>query len=198
MVKFKKNVKKALPYDRRLYLEFWDDDCDLPTEWCGVAFQFPGASEGKKIGLKEFVGIYEGLFKNIISKFDNGSLWIVNHDDKDLKWFPNDEDNLSPLRTLFKQNNVPNTFTGALIFTKDDLLKFSRDLISYPSAVINDEAFFYKNLDISHGELPFIIKIYGRFGIDCQSTDKDLLREVVNENPSSLLTVKEFRGTSLW
>ncbi|MDR3697340.1 hypothetical protein [Mucilaginibacter sp.] len=197
MIKFNKSVKNVLPYSRRQYLQFWDDDCDLPTEWNGVSIQLPGAYEGKVSGLTAFVEAYEGLFKNVVLKLDNGSSWTVNHDDKDLNWFPNDEDNLTALRALFKQNNIPNAFRGALIFAKDDLLEFSRDLISYPSAIINEEGVYYKNLDISHGELSFIIKIYGRFSIDLLSLNKGLLREVINENSSSLFIVKEFRVSSL-
>ena len=198
MIEFHKNVKKVLPYDRQLYREFWNDEIDLPTEWNGVSIQLPGASEGKVGSLTEFVEAYENLFKNVVLKLDSGSSWIVNHDDIDLDWFPNDEDNLTTLRILFKQNNIPNAFRGALILRKDDLLKFSGELISYPSAVFNQEGFYYKSLDISHGELPFIIKIYGRFSIDLQSTNKQLLREMVNENSSSLLIIKEFTRTSLW
>jgi len=197
MIEFNKSVKKVLPYDRRRYFEFWDDDCDSPTEWNGVSIQLPGSYEGKVGGLKEFVEVYEGLFKNVVSRLDNGSPWIVNHDRRDFNWFPNDEDNLTSLRTLFKQNNVPNEFRGALIFTKDNLLEFSRDLISYPSAVFNQDGLYYSSLDISHGELPFIIKIYGRFSVDLQSTNKELLKKVVNENSSSLFIVREYRGTSL-
>jgi hypothetical protein len=77
-------------------------------------------------------------------------LWIVNHDDKDWKWFPNDEDNTTSLRTLFKCNNIPYSFKGALTFTTDDLLKFSRELISYPYTIFNKEGLLYSNLDISH------------------------------------------------
>ena len=105
MIEFKKNVNKVLPYDRRQYIEFFDDDFDSSNKyikWYGVSFQLE--SEGRKIGLTEFVEIYESLLKNIILKLDNGSFWIVNHDDKDMKWFPNDEDNLTSLRTLLKQN----------------------------------------------------------------------------------------------
>ncbi|BAU52170.1 hypothetical protein [Mucilaginibacter gotjawali] len=197
MIEFNKSVKKVLPYNRRLYLQFWDDDCDLPTEWNGVSIQLPGAYQGKVPGLTAFVDAYEGLFKNVVLKLDNGSSWTVNHDDKDLNWFPNDEDNLTALRALFKQNNIPKAFRGALIFTNDDLLKFSRDLISYPSAIFNKEGVYYKNLDISHGELSFIMKIYGRSSIDLLSINKELLREVINENSTSLFIVKEFRGSSL-
>ncbi|GAB4035453.1 hypothetical protein [Spirosoma jeollabukense] len=195
MIEFKKNVKKVLPYDRGQYIEYLGDDSDSPAKWYGVSFQL--ASESQKKDLTKFVEVYESLFKDIILRLNNDSFWIVNHDDKDLKWFPNDEDNLPSLRGLFKQNNIPNAFKGALIFTKDDILNFSKDLISYPFAVFNEDAFLYKNLDISHGELQFIIKISGHLNIDLLSTDKDFLREVVNENSSSLFIIKEYRGTSL-
>jgi hypothetical protein len=197
MIEFKKDVEKILPYHRQLYRNFWDTDSDSLTEWRGVAFQLPGAYEGKVVALPEFVGVYEVLFKNVISELDTGSFWIVNHDDDDGKWFPNNEDNLIPLRSLFKFNKVPNTFKGGLTFTKDDLLKYCRDLISYPSAVFNEEGRYYKSLDISHGTLPFIMKIYGRFSVDLQSTDENLLRKIVKENSSSPFIVREFTGTSL-
>ncbi len=80
MVEFKKNVKKALPYDRQLYLEFWDDDAKSSTQWYGVSFQLPGGFEGKYIGLTEFLKKYEQWFKDLILKLDNGSFWIVNHE----------------------------------------------------------------------------------------------------------------------
>jgi hypothetical protein len=126
----------------------------------------------------------------------NASFWVVNYD-RDSKWFPNDEDNLTSLRTLFKQNNISNKFKGALIFTTGDLLKFSKDLIAYPIAVFNEHGLLYNDLDISHGELPFIIKISGHSNIDFLSTDKELLRKVVGENRSSLFIVREYRATSL-
>lgn len=151
----------------------------------------------KEISLKEFLEKYEGWFKNIISSFDHRSFWIVNHDKNDLNWFPTKENNLTNLRNLFQQNNVSDKFRGALVFTKDNLLKFSRDLISYPYAVYDEEGLFYMNLDISHGELPFIIKILDHLNIDLLSTNKDLLKEVINKNSSNLFIVKEYRGTSL-
>jgi len=147
--------------------------------------------------LNKFVEMYEDLFKSVVLKLDNSSFWIVNHDDKDLNWFPNDADNLTHLRTLFKKRNVPNTFKGALVFTTDDLLEYSKDLISYPFAILHKDGFLYKNLDISHGELQFIIKISGHLNIDFLSTKQELLREVLNENSSSTFIVKEYKGTSL-
>jgi len=150
-----------------------------------------------KISLMEYLEAYERWFKAIILQLDNGSLWIVNHDYKDLQWLPNDEDNLISLRALFKQNNIPNEFKGALSFTKDDLLKVSNDLISYPLAVFNAADVLYKDLDISHSELPFIIKISGHANIDLLSTDKDLLKEVLDANSSNGFILKPYRGTSL-
>jgi len=196
MIEFKKNVKKALPYNRQQYIEFLHDDFDSSIEWYGVSFQLN--RKGKEISLTEFVEIYEFLFRNTILKLDNGSFWVVNHDDKDLKWFPNDYDNLTFLRTIFKQRNVPDTYRGALLFTKDDLLEFSKDLISYPIALYYKDALLYKNLDISHGELQFIIKISGHKTIDLLSTDKMLLRKIISENTLSSFNIKEYRGSSLW
>lgn len=94
----------------------------------GVSFQLPGVFEGKDIGLEIYLEVYEDWFKSIICKLDDGSQWIVNHDFIDEDWLPNKQNNLKTLRSLFKQNSIPNTFIGALIFTTDDLLKFSKDL----------------------------------------------------------------------
>jgi hypothetical protein len=196
MIEFKKVINKILPYNREQYFDFLDDDCDSQSYWYAVSFQIKSRDE-RQVDIKN-VDVFESLFKNLILKLDNNSCWIVNHDDKDLKWFPNDEDNLTSLRTLFKQNIVPNTFIGALIFTKDDLLKFAKDLISYPYTVFNKEGLLYKNLDISHSELQFIIKTTGHLTIDLLSTDKELLRKVINDNSSSYFNIKEYRGTSLW
>ena len=130
-------------------------------------------------------------------QFDARSSWVVNHDDKDREWFPNKQKNLTSLRALFKENNIPNTFTGALIFDCEDLLKFSRDLIKYPTAVFNKKGSLYSDLDISHSELPFIIKIFHHRDIHFLSTDKELLRQLVIKNTSGSFIVREYRGTSL-
>jgi hypothetical protein len=195
MIEFKKRFKKILPYNRQHYIEYLDNDFDSPVEWNGVSFQLNRKNEA--IDLIEFVKNYESLFKKVVSKFGNDSIWIVNHDDKDMKWFPNDDDNLISLRTLFKQRNVPNTYRGALIFKKDDLLKFSKDLISYPYALFFKDNSLYKNLDISHSELQFIIKISGHLTIDFLSTDKMLLRNIISENGTQAFIIKEYRGTNI-
>ncbi|HVV55988.1 MAG TPA: hypothetical protein VHC47_11710, partial [Mucilaginibacter sp.] len=105
---------------------------------------------------------------------------------------------LISLRTFFKQNNIPNEFKGALILNKEDLLKLSRDLISYPIAVFSKKGIFYRDLDISHSKLQFIIKISGHLCIDLLSTNKELLRKIVQENSTDVFNIKEYRGTSLW
>lgn len=186
MIEFKKNVKDLLPYDRRKFIP--------GSKWHGVSFQLNTAILENNI--INYIKVYRPFFKSIISQLDNGSSWIVNHDDKDLRWFPNDEVNLTNLRTLFKQNNVPNDFRGALVFSKDDLLKFSKDLIIYPFAVFNDNG-LYKDLDVSHSELPFVIHVSSHENIDLVSTNKELLRKVVIEHISSPFIIKPYRGTYL-
>jgi len=195
MIEFIEKIQEILPYDRERYIDFLDDEFEGPTEWCGVSFQLVGKE--REVGLEKFIRNYENLFRSIVLKLDRDSFWIINHDDKDLKWFPNEEDNLTSLRSLFKQNKIPNAFIGALIFMRGDLLKFSKDLISYPFAVFSEEGLLYKNLDISHSELQFIIKISGHWNIDFLSTDKALLRKIVDENSSNSFCIKEYRGTSL-
>ncbi len=197
MVEFIKNVKKALPYDREEYIDFLGYKFYTYVKWYGVSFQLPGGFEGRDISLTEYLESYESWFRNVILQFDSTSSWIVNHDDRDDIWFPTKEDSLPTLRTLFKQNNIPNKFKGALIFTADDLLKFCKDLIIYPTAVFNKPGLLYDDVDISYSELPFIIKITHHRNIDFLSTDKEYLRKVVNQNHSSLFIVREYRGTSL-
>ena len=189
MIEFNDNVNELLPYDRKQYIS--------RKKWYGVSFQLPGVFEGKDIGLVVYQETYEDWFKNIITKFDNGHSWIINHDYIDEDWFPNDEDNLISLRTLFKQNNIPNLFKGALIFTVNDLLRFGKDLISYPYAVFNETGLLYNNLDISNSKIQLVIKISGHLNIDLLSPDICLLRKIVNENNSNIFTIKQYRGTKL-
>jgi hypothetical protein len=189
MVEFKKNVKELLPYNRKKYIS--------RTNWYGVSFQLPGVFEGKKIGLEKFVEVYENWFENIVSQLDNGSFWIVNHDRQDFEWFPKEGTYLINLRTLFKQNDISNTFKGAIIFTKNDLLKFSKDLISYPNAVLHEESLKYENLDVSHSVLPIIIKISAHWDISLLSTDESFLKKLVYANSRNDLILKPYRGTSL-
>ena len=189
MIEFKKNVEELLPYNRKNYKS--------RKKWYGVSFQLPGVSEGKDIGLNVFVDTYKNWFEKIIIKLDNDSLWIVNHNFLDEDWFPNNEQNLKDLRNLFVQNSIPNTFTGALVFTTNDLLRFTSDLISYPYAVLKEEGLLYNDLDISNSKLQVVIKVSGHLNIDILSTNKVLLKEIVNENYTDNFIVREYRGTEL-
>lgn len=187
MIEFKRVLDELLPYKREKYFKY--------TGWHGVSFQM--AHGLANFNLNTFVDVYDKLFHDVIKGFKDDASWIVNHDDKDLAWFPNNEKNLIALRALFKQNNIPNSFKGGLVFNQYEILKFSKELITYPFSVFNEEGLFYKNLDISHSKIPFIIKITAHFNIDLLSEDKNLLREVINENMSSNFILKNYRGTRL-
>ncbi len=192
MIEFSKNVKKILPYDRDKYIS--------KEQWYGVSFQLPSVSQGQDIGLQLYVKNYKYWFENIINQLDNNSTWIVNHETFDKAWFPNNDKNLIALRTLFKQNSIPNTFKGALVFATNDLLKFTTDIISYPYTVCREQqqGRFYSNIDISNSHIPFVIKILDHLNIDLLSTDLELLKKVVNDNSSDIFIERLYRGTPNW
>ena len=196
MIKFEKEVKKLLPYDRKQYIKYLNND-EAPNSWYGMSFQLRSASKGKEIELSHFLRVFKALFESVISKLDNSSFWIVNHEDKDLDWFPNNYNNLMQLRALFKKGKVPNTFRGALVFTKTDLLGCTKDIISYPYTVLQKEGYFYKDLNVSHAELQFIIKISSHLNIDFLSQNRTLLQEIVTANTSSDFVLKPYSGTFL-
>ena len=186
-----------LPYDREEYLDFFGYRFYRYTQWYGVSFQLPGGYDGRHIGLTEYMGAYEQWFKDIIVQLDNGSHWIVNHDRRAHIWFPYDENTLPSLRLLFRENHIPDNFKGALLFTKEDLLKFSTDIITYPFAVIKEDGVFYDDVDISHGQLPFIIKISAHRNIDLLSKDKKMLMEIVNKNRLPHFILREYYGEEI-
>lgn len=192
MIEFKKNVKKLLPYDRKKYKNFLakDNTKDLDNslnheKWFGVSFQLPGVYDGLDIGLPKFLETYVDWVKNIISQLDTGSTWIVNHPFADRDWLPNNEQTLIRLRNLFKERNIPNAYRGAIIFTKQDLFEYINEIISYPYAVFDEKGIYYLDLDISHSELPFVIKTSSHLNMDLLSTDRKLLKKVVKENSPS-------------
>jgi len=197
MIKFEKNVKQLLPYNRRQYITYLTGKFASLDGWYGISFQLPGGYEGKEIELSDFKRAFEALFKNVISMLDNGSLWIVNHEDKDLDWFPNNENNLIDLRSVFKEAKIANTFRGAVMCSKKELLDLANDLICYPYAVVQKQGHFYKDLNVSHSELQFIIKISGHLNIDFLSQNKTLLKEIVIAHTSSDFVLKPYTGTLL-
>lgn len=194
MIKFKNTFTDILPYDRDQYIEFLFEEPNL-VKWYGVSFQLN--KKDKTISLPEFIQVYEPWLKKVILTFDRGSLWILNHDKNDFEWLPNNEDNLPSLRNLFKQNNISKNFKGALIFSEDTLIEFSKELISYPYGVFNEHDLFYSNIDISHNKLPFVIKILDHLNIDLLSTDEELLKRIIKENNSDSFILKPYKGTKL-
>lgn len=194
MIDFKKRVSEILPYDRKKYIEYLAEKVDPSVKWYGASFQVPEIVDRPDDSFQQYLEVYEPLFKSIIAELDNGLSWIVNHDDKDLPWFPNENDTLPELRTLFKQNNISNAFKGALIFSIGDLLKYSKDLVSYPFTASGKKGFLYKNLDISHSEMPAVIKISGHLTIDFLSTEQPIFMKIRYANFVSGFDVKEYRG----
>ncbi|WP_153846663.1 hypothetical protein [Sphingobacterium paramultivorum] len=189
------NRTDILPYDRNPYIDFLVGEPISSVNWYGVSFQV--REKGKEFNLADFIRLYDPWFKKVISTFERGSSWIINHDKIDLEWFPNNEDNLRSLRNLFKQNDISANFRGALICSEDLLMELSKDLISYPYGLYKEEGLFYSNIDISHRDLPFVIKVLDHLNIDLLSTDEKLLRKVVSENKSDSFLLKPYRGTSL-
>lgn len=187
MIEFRTEVKELLPYDRKKYLSL--------KKWYGVSFQLP--IDTKPLTSLRFIESYEPFFKNLIEQFDNDDLWIINHDYLDRHWFPNNDNTLPLLRNLFSEKNIPNSFTGALIFSKNELLKYATDLISYPHAVFNQQEILYNDIDISNSKINFIIKISGHLNIDLLSTDIELLKKTTNSIFIGDFDIKEYRGTKL-
>ena len=188
------NRTDILPYDRNHYIDFLFGVPISSVNWYGVSFQVD--PKGKEFNLADFIALYDPWFKKVISTFERGSSWIINHDKNDLEWFPNNDD-LPALRNFFKRNDISANFRGALICSEELLMELSKDLISYPYGLFKEEDLFYSNIDISHRELPFVIKVLDHLNIDLLSTDEKLLRKVVSENNSDSFLLKPYRGTSL-
>jgi hypothetical protein len=172
MIEFKRDIEKILPYNRKNYLGY-QADTDFSVKWYGASFQVVEIADQKNASFQQYLEMYEPLFKNIVLEFDKSSSWIVSHD-KAVPWFPNEYDNLPDLRTLFKRNDISNSFIGAVIFFTPDVIQYSKDLVSYPYSVTGRKGVLYRDLDISHSELPAIIRISGHLNIDFISTDENI------------------------
>ena len=181
MVKFRKTVARLLPYNSTHYMRAWRGRKETDAKWYGYSFQLDEDERTVSYALNTykpmFIDIYQPFFEEVVLSFGSTSRWIINHDNKDMAWLPNNENNLQRLRSLFKSNNVPFSFKGGLEFDTEDLLLFSKELMLYPTSVFNREQTCYKNLDISNKEIPFIIKTTGHLDIDLLSTDKGLLEK---------------------
>ena len=194
MIIFEKNVEKLLPYNRRQYSKFLYDASTSSVKWYGLSFQINGNEE--PINLMEYIDSFESFVKELISNLTNNSNWIVNHEGKDFDWFPNNAKNLPSLRSLFRERNILGTYRGALLFTEEDLLKFTKELILYPYVVSNKKGLLYRDINISHEKLPFVIKTTGHYDIDVLSTDKMLLKEIFDQYSQYPFVIKIYRSTS--
>jgi hypothetical protein len=192
MIEFKSDVEKILPYDRKSYSGYQAGN-DVSVKWYGVSFQVLEIADQENASFQQYLEMYEPLFKNIVSDFGNGSSWIVSHD-RDVQWFPNKYGNLPDLRTLFKRNDIPNSFKGAVIFSAPELMVYSKDLVSYPYVVPGRKGVLYRDLDISHSELPAIIRISGHLNIDFISTEENLFGKIRHADFAGGFVVKEYRG----
>jgi hypothetical protein len=197
MIGFEKHVSPALPYDRHSYLSYFDEDDDTVDRniiWHAFSLQLAEIRNDQLYKAPEqtvvnCINHLEISFKKMISGIDQSLPWIVNHDDKDLPWFNEDGNTMPELRKLFKQNNVPLSFVGCLTFDRDDLLNLARELITY-SYILS-----YKNLDISHGKLPLVVKFTGHLTLDLLSTDKALLTKILNDNAFDVFLKIPYRSS---
>lgn len=192
MILFNTSVADVLSYNRDEYLAYLDGELDLTIKWYGASFQLN--KEKVNVELNRYLQEFEPAFRSIVSMVGNDSKWVVNHDDKDLEWFPNDGNNLPQLRSIFKQAGISNKFKGALIFGEEDILKYARDLISYPYLVLNKDGLLYKDIDISSVDLQLIIKVSGHLNIDLISTDYSLLKRGIGLLKDSQFMIREYRS----
>jgi len=193
MIEFKRDVEKIFPYNRKKYLDY-QAGTNVSVKWYGVSFQVVEIADQKDASFQLYLEMYEPLFKNIVLDFDNGSSWIVSHDWDGRPWFPFENDNLPDLRALFKRNDILDTFKGAMIFSAPDLIVYSKELVSYPYAVTGRKGGLYRDLDISHSELPAIIRISGHLNIDFISTEENLFKKIRDADFAKEFVVKEYRG----
>ena len=176
MPKFiKKDKNSLLSYDRDQYLEFLGDDFNSQTKWVGYSLQLVSYRDPIKS-----LSILNETLKKLLAEYEDDSFWNVNHDDKDMKWFPDSQQNLKNLRELFRNHGIPNDFIGVISFSKHELLQYFEDLVSYPYLLS------YKNLDISNSELPIIIKITSHLSLDLLSTEISLLEKILDKNFTDL------------
>jgi len=181
MIKFRKTVARLLPYNRTHYMRAWRGRKQTDAKWYAYSFQLDEDERTVSYALNTykpmFIDIYQPFFEEVVLSFGSTSRWIVNHDYKNREWLPNNQNNLPRLRSLFKSNNIPFSFKGALEFDTEYLLLFSKELMLYPTSVFNRERSCYNDLEISNKELPFIIKTTAHLDIDLLSTDKELLEK---------------------
>jgi len=187
MIEFISNVNEVLPYNRKQYLR--------RNKWFGLSFQLQGVFEGKDIGLSTFLDVYKPWLNNLINHFDDNTKLIINHDFIDEDWFPNKQRNLKKIRELFKKHNIPNSYKGAILVSKDVLSEHLEDFLSYPYTVLNKKGFYYNDIDISLNTRSLVIKISSHLTVDILSKELLLLQETTQNNYLDCFILKEYNGT---
>jgi hypothetical protein len=168
---FIKHYRRLLPYKKNKYISSLEHDFGPDKQWYGISIQSVDHKEDSTFLIKFCTAIFEKLIRN----YDNGSSWIISHDDKDMPWFYKNakKDILSNLWKLFHNHNTPRDFRGGIRLDTDTILEnLLNDLIIYPFILS------YKNLDISSSSVPFIIKISDHLCIDVLTTDTKTIEEV--------------------
>lgn len=196
MIVFEKSIDRVLPYNRVKYRQFLNEECNLNEPgWVGVSLQCNRVIHS----MDAFVELFEPLVLEIIELYENGNCWIVNHDDKDLKWIPEINSNLSCLKNEFTASNIPFSFKGGLLLELDSLQSLIKDFLAYPLSAFSEEGSFYKNLDISHWEKEFIIKITSHATIDLLSTSEfelsTALKRIEHGMLRSRIEIKHYRSS---
>lgn len=183
MIYFKNDYSQSLPYNQYDYCIYLIGEEETQFKWFGMSIQNLNCKDDNDCKLKSMADV----FKTIINEFDDGNTWIINHDRKDMPWFPELEKDvkLPKLREIFRQNKISESFIGAIVATKNIILDVSSELASYPFLLS------YQNIDVSHEFLPVIIKLTDHLSVDIISTENSLLERIEKKQlPVGLEIVK--------
>ncbi len=168
-------------------------DChESASNWHGVSLQLETIRNEKLLAAPEeivnqAIDILDRMFRHLIALLDDGNLWIVNHDDKDMQWFLDQSETLPRLREVFRHTKTPGTYRGSILMFDEDLLELSRELVTYAYALS------YKNLDVSHGTRPVVIKATGHLTLDILSTDFELMSHMLADSSLDVFTKVPYR-----
>ena len=164
MIDFIKENKETLPYVKEDYLSFLNEEPTL-RNWYGYSIQFDGLYTNKNKIQK-----LQSVLNHFINQFNEDQHWLIRHDDKFLPWFiEGDEKRLPKLKRVFNNKQVPFNFKGSILFSSDELLEVSDEVVSY-SYLLS-----YKNLDIINVDTCILFKCTNHLTLDVISTEKILI-----------------------
>lgn len=188
MIKFIKKYSNLLPYSKKRYKDYLDDDInddDLEEKWYGYSIQMPQDD----CTLSNAVNIFTPILRDIILSFGLNTAWIISHEYKDMEWFNKyiKEDKLPILWNLFLKNDVVYPFKGGIKMDSNVLLSCIKNLIEYAPILS------YKNIDISNMKVPLIIKLTDHITLDLLSNDEDLLNKHMTMLNTAGLKIIKYR-----